>query len=59
VVDIDRTGRLSKATIAYFYRDVYASLLRSGYDAPAVDDVVEEVFDIVACNDEEGPTFDM
>ena len=57
VLDIDRTGRLSKEVISYFYRDIYDVLKSSNYDAPSVNNVIVEVFDILACNDSRGPTF--
>ena len=57
VLDVDRTGRLSKETISYFYRDIHDVLKSSNYDAPAVNNVIVEVFDILACNDSRGPTF--
>ena len=57
VLDIDKTGRLSKEIITYFYRDIHDVLKSSNYDAPAVSNVIVEVFDILACNDHRGPTF--
>lgn len=55
VLDFDRSGRLTPMKIKYFYQDVYQSLM-GNYDAPSATHVVVEVFDILACNSDEGAT---
>ena len=55
VLDIDKCNRLTPAAIRYFYSDVHDSLRASGYDAPSVDNVCVEVYDILGVSSE--PTF--
>jgi len=57
VVDLERTGRLSPATIKSLYRGVHDALRGVNYDAPSADNIVVEVFDLLGCNDPRGPTF--
>lgn len=39
--------------------DIYESLKLTGYDAPSADNVVVEIFDILACNDPRFDTLDI
>ena len=55
VLDIDKCGRLTPAAIRFFYSDVHDSLRASGYEAPSVDNVCVEVYDILGVSSE--PTF--
>lgn len=57
VLDFDHSGRLTADKIKLFYRDVFDALAATGYDAPNANHVVLEVFDLVSCNDNRGPTF--
>jgi serine/threonine-protein phosphatase 2A regulatory subunit B'' len=57
ILDLDRSGRLSPATIKYFYKDIFESLKSTGYEAPLAENIAVEIFDILACNDSRGPTF--
>jgi serine/threonine-protein phosphatase 2A regulatory subunit B'' len=57
VLDLDKSGRLTPAAIRFFYADIYESLKSTGYEAPAVDNIVMEIYDILACNDPRGPSF--
>lgn len=43
---------------AYFYNEIYDTLKKNGYDAPPVDDVVSEIFDILGCQYDSQPDFD-
>eukprot|EP00596_Hydrurales_sp_CCMP1899_P007168 CAMPEP_0119047896 /NCGR_PEP_ID=MMETSP1177-20130426/55670_1 /TAXON_ID=2985 /ORGANISM="Ochromonas sp, Strain CCMP1899" /LENGTH=396 /DNA_ID=CAMNT_0007023055 /DNA_START=233 /DNA_END=1423 /DNA_ORIENTATION=+ len=57
VLDLDKSGRLTPAAIKFFYADIYESLKSTGYEAPLVDNIVMEIYDILACNDPKGPSF--
>jgi hypothetical protein len=57
ILDIDKCGRLTPASIRYFYKDIHETLKSTKYDAPPVANMVVEVFDILSCNDPRGPTF--
>ena len=56
ILDIDKCGKLTPTSIKYFYTDIYTSLRATGYEAPAVDNVIVEVYDILGCNSD--PTFE-
>jgi hypothetical protein len=57
ILDIDKCGRLTPESIMYFYKDVCETLKKTNYEAPTPANMVVEVFDILACNDSRGPTF--
>lgn len=57
VLDVEKCGRLTQKNIEYFYKDVGEQLRRIGADSPDAAHVVIEVFDLLACNDCQGPTF--
>ena len=52
VLDFDQSQRLTPLKIRYFYRDVYDSLI-GHYEAPDMEHVVVEVFDMLGCGDHE------
>lgn len=58
VLDLEKCGRLSPKAITYFYNDIFDGLRSTGYEMPFAENIVIEVFDILACNDSRGPTFD-
>ena len=47
LLDVQKCGFLQLWTINYFYRDIAARLRELGHDAPAIDDVNSEIFDMV------------
>ena len=47
VLDIDKCGRLTPSAIKYFYSDIYDSLRATGYEAPSVENVIIEIYDIL------------
>ena len=55
-INVDKSGRLSPSNITYFYKEVHTSLREHGCDAPEVENVVAEIYDILACQDPLGPT---
>lgn len=57
ILDIDNTGHLTPRAIRYFYADIFHALRRDKYDAPPVEPVILEIFDILKCNSSQGPTF--
>lgn len=57
LIDYDRSNRLTPAKIKFFYRDVCSTLHSDGYDAPSEDSVVLEIYDLLSCNEADGPTF--
>lgn len=58
VLDVDRSGRLDGRKIKLFYREICESLRNIRYEAPSEEHVVLEVFDLLACNNSEGATFE-
>ena len=56
VLDIDKCGRLTPTAIKYFYTDIYDTLRSTGYEAPSVDNVIVEIYDILGVY-AEYPTF--
>jgi hypothetical protein len=56
VLDIDKSGRLTVAKIKHFYSDVRNSLIALNYDAPVVEHVVLEIFDMLSVNSATGAT---
>lgn len=56
ILDLDRSGRLSREKIKYFYKDISRCLKNIGYEAPSEESVVLEVFDLLSCNAAEGAT---
>ena len=50
VLDIDKCGRLTPNAIKYFYADIYDSLRATGYEAPSVENIIIEIYDILACS---------
>ena len=57
ILDYDRSGRLTPLKIKYFYNDIYASLVGS-YDVPSADYIVTEIYDLLACNNNDGATLE-
>jgi len=57
LIDLDGTGRLTESTIRYFYADIFHALRQDKYDAPTVEPVILEIFDLLKCNNPLGPTF--
>ena len=55
-LDIEKTGHLSRENILYFYKEIFNSLKEHDCDAPSPENVVIEVYDILSCQDPEGPT---
>jgi len=45
-VDVRGQGFVDRFTIAFFYRDIVAGLHAEGLEAPSLDDVVDEIFDM-------------
>lgn len=45
-VDVRGQGFLDRFTISFFYRDIVVGLQAEGLEAPALDDVVDEIFDM-------------
>lgn len=58
VLDVDQCGRLSPNNIKYFYRDIQFSLRSTGYDATSLENITVEIYDMLACSDQRGPTFE-
>lgn len=58
VLDIEKSGRLSRSVIEYFYKDIYTCLRSLGYEAPTLEDIIIEINDIVSCDHPVGPSFD-
>jgi len=56
IINVDKTGRLSPHNILYFYKEIYSSLKEHGCDAPEPTGVVFEIFDILSCQNQDGPT---
>ncbi len=56
IVNVDKSGRLSSHNILYFYKEIYSSLKEHGCDAPEPASVVVEIFDILSCQNPDGPT---
>jgi Ca2+-binding EF-hand superfamily protein len=57
MINISPTGRLSSEVIIYFYSEIFEALQANEYGAPDPKQLVTEVFDILGCRDERGPTF--
>lgn len=51
ILDVQKTGFLSPFAIRSFFREVANALERAGMEAPLVDDVIDEVFDMVRPQD--------
>jgi len=47
ILDVDRSGKLTPLTILQFYRSITVTLEDHGYAAPAEDDVIQEIYDMV------------
>ena len=56
IIDVDKSGRLSEQNIIYFYKEIFSSLKEHGCDAPEIQNVTMEIFDILSCQDPRGPT---
>jgi hypothetical protein len=57
ILDMEKTGRLTKQAIDYFYKDVFRCLRLLSYEAPPVANITIEIYDILGCEDSRGPTF--
>ncbi len=59
-LNIDTTERITSKTITYFYNEVVVALERLNYNCPKTDDVIVEIFDILACSEDQsgGASFD-
>ena len=58
VLDIEKSGRLSRSVIEYFYKDIYTCLRALGYETPTLEDIIIEINDIVSCDHPIGPCFE-
>lgn len=56
IIDYDNSGKLTASKIKYFYKDIYNSLIKSSYEAPKVENVIIEIYDILRCNEMDSAT---
>ena len=52
VIDLEGNGKLTPDIIKYFYTDIHRSLVNTGYDAPAVSNIIIEIYDILGVQTE-------
>jgi len=55
LLDLDHSGRLTPRKIKFFYEAIRGALI-GRYDTPSAEHIVVEVFDLLACNSDEGAT---
>ena len=57
ILDITHCGKITPMSISYFYTDIQKGLQEGGWDAPILEDIRGEIYDMAGVNEADGITF--